>query len=235
MPWWGELTSRLAPVVGGAGIEGPALLGWLLLGAVGVGLPALWRVLRIGVTLVHELGHALVGLAVGRRFTGFVVRGDMSGHTVTTGPSRGIGRVATTWAGYPAPGLVGVFMVWCAVRGWAGALLAVALLVLIGVLVVVRSWLTLAVVLALAGGVGALWWWWADAVQAGVVAGLGLVLLIGAWRHLLVVVPAASGTSSDPAVLARLTGIPRVVWLATFVAVLGWCTWTAGQLVRAAL
>ena len=48
----------------------------------------LWRVLRLRVTLVHELGHAFVGMLVGRRFTGFVLRGDMSGHAVTVGPPR---------------------------------------------------------------------------------------------------------------------------------------------------
>src|SRR5690606_19833180 len=38
-------------------------------------VPQAWRVARLGVTLVHELGHAVVGVAVGRRFTGFVLRG----------------------------------------------------------------------------------------------------------------------------------------------------------------
>ena len=75
--------------------------------------------MRLAVTLVHELGHALVGLAVGRRFTGFVLRGDMSGHAVTVGPARGPGRVLSTWAGYPAPAVVGAALVWAAGRGWA--------------------------------------------------------------------------------------------------------------------
>ena len=69
------------------------------------------EVLRLGVTLVHELGHAFVGMLVGRRFTGFVLRGDMSGHAVTVGPPRGIGRLVTTWAGYPMPGVVALGLV----------------------------------------------------------------------------------------------------------------------------
>src|SRR5699024_217250 len=62
-----------------------------------------WRVLRLVVTLVHELGHALVGVMAGRRLAGFVLRADMSGHAVTVGPAKGPGGGATTWAGYPAP------------------------------------------------------------------------------------------------------------------------------------
>src|SRR5688500_5955386 len=111
----------------------------LVAALVAVAVSALWRVLRIAVTLVHELGHALVGMAVGRRFTGFVLRGDMSGHAVTVGPSRGSGRVVTTWAGYPAPALVGALMVGAAARGWAAPLVTAALLVLLLALVRVRT------------------------------------------------------------------------------------------------
>ena len=79
----------------------------LALTAVAVGWAPAWRVLRLAVTLVHELGHAGAGVAVGRRFTGFVLRRDMSGHAVTVGRPKGPGMVATTWAGYPVPAVVG--------------------------------------------------------------------------------------------------------------------------------
>lgn len=63
---------------------------------------------RTLVTIVHEAGHAGVGVLVGRRFQGFVVERDLSGHAVTAGRSRGPGRIATTWAGYPTPAVLGV-------------------------------------------------------------------------------------------------------------------------------
>src|SRR6476661_4004970 len=100
-------------------MSAPAVTVALVAALLVVAVPAVWQVLRLAVTLVHELGHAMVGLAVGRRFTGFVLRGDMSGHTVTGGPTRGPGRVLSTWAGYPAPAVVGAALVWTAGRGWA--------------------------------------------------------------------------------------------------------------------
>lgn len=240
MSWWAEFADRLAPAPG-SGVSGPTLAACLLLGILAASLPPVWRVLRVGVTLVHELGHALVGVVVGRRFTGFVVRGDMSGHAVTSGRPRGLGRVLTTWAGYPAPALTGLLMIWCGVRGWAAALLGLTLVTLLGTLLFVRSGFTLVVVAVAGAAFGALWWWRVDSVQSALVVGAGLVLLVGAWRHLLAVVPDAAerrargALASDPAILASLTGVPRILWLVSYAAAIGWCTWVAGRLVLAEL
>lgn len=224
-----ELTSRL----GGAtpGLAAGGLVSAALAALVVVLVPTLWLRLRIVVTLVHELGHAVVGVASGRRFTGFVVRGDMSGHAVTVGPARGPGRVVTTWAGYPMPALVGLLMLWAATRGYAGLLLFGALLTLVVVLAFVRSAGTLLTVLASGVGVGALWWWRNDETQAWVVLAAGLVLLVGAWRHLGALVGGGRRSpGSDAAVLGRLTGIPAGIWLVTFAATLAAATWGAGRL-----
>jgi Peptidase M50B-like len=212
---WQEVTSRVVPVPGEVALAAPVVGAALLVALVVVGVPSLWRVLRIAVTLVHELGHALVGMAVGRRFTGFVLRGDMSGHAVTVGPSRGAGRVVTTWAGYPAPALVGAVMVWAAARGWAAPLVTAALVVLLLAVVRVRTLLTAAVVLATGGATASLWWWRDDDLQAVVLVGLGVVLIVGAWRHLGAVVGARRG-ADDPAVLATLTHVPRLLWTGSF-------------------
>ncbi len=141
-----ELTSRLGSAA--PGLTAGALATAALAALAVVLVPTIWLQLRIAVTLVHELGHAIIGIAFGRRFTGFVVRGDMSGHAVTVGPARGIGRIATTWAGYPMPALVGLLMVWSATTGYAAALLFACLLTLVVVLVFVRSAGTLATVAA---------------------------------------------------------------------------------------
>lgn len=225
--WVDAVHERIQPAAT-AGLDGWPLLAAVLAAVVLVGYTGSWRLLRVAVTLVHELGHALVGVLAGRRFTGFVVRGDMSGHAVTVGPARELGRVATTWAGYPAPALVGASMVWCAGRGWAASLLSAILAVLALTAIRIRSLGTAGVVLAAAASTGGLWWWRHDGVQALVVAALGVVLLLGAWRHLAAVVrmPRTDRTS-DPAVLARLTGLPRPIWLLTFALALAAATWAA--------
>jgi len=215
---WHLVTTRVTPLPGAVSLQAPVVVVALLLALLVVAVPRLWGLLRVVVTLVHELGHALVGMAVGRRFTGFVLRGDMSGHAVTVGPSRGAGRVATTWAGYPAPALVGAAMVWAAGRGWAAPVVTVVALVLLVALVRVRSVLTGLVVLVALGAAGALWWWRDDDVQAVVLVGLGSVLVVGAWRHLGSVVGAPHRTD-DPGVLAALTRLPRVLWTGSFAVV----------------
>ena len=129
----------------------------LAVALVAVALPPLWRPTRLAVTIVHELGHAVIGILMGRRFT--VVSADMSGHAVTVGPRRGIGRVASTWAGYPALAIVGALLVQISLHGWARTALFIALVVLVLSLVFTRSLHTLVAVLGTAAAVGALWWW----------------------------------------------------------------------------
>jgi hypothetical protein len=215
---WEQVRNRLEPATGHVAMSASAVTVALLAAVLVVGVPAIWRVLRLAVTLVHELGHAMVGLAVGRRFTGFVLNGDMSGHAVTVGPSRGPGRIVSTWAGYPAPAVVGALLVWTASRGWAAPALTVVVVVLAAALVRVRSLLTAVVLLTALGATGALWWWRDDAVQAQALVGAGAVLLVGAWRHLGAVLGSRARTS-DPAVLATLTHVPRAVWNGSFVLV----------------
>jgi hypothetical protein len=230
MSWFEQVWSRVVPEQGVALAGAPVLL-VIVAALVAVAVDPLWRVLRLGVTLVHELGHAGVGMLSGRRFTGFVLRGDMSGHAVTVGPARGPGRVLTTWAGYPAPAIVGAVVVWLAVRGWSAPVLTGILAVLVMAALRVRSGLTALVVVVVAVGAGALWWAGPPQLQAQVVVGVGVVLIVGAWRHLGAVLTARNPAVSDPGVLARLTRVPRSLWNATFVAALAAASWLAGATV----
>lgn len=214
---WEQVRAHVLPH-GEVAMGAPSVLVSLVGAVLVLAVPPVWRRLRLAVTLVHELGHAAVGLAVGRRFTGFVLHGDMSGHAVTVGPSRGPGRVLSTWAGYPAPAIVGAVLVWAASRGWSAPVLTVVLAVLLVALIRVRSALTALVMVVSLGATGSLWWWRDDAVQAEVLVGSGVVLLVGAWRHLGAVLT-AHDRRSDPAVLAALTHVPRALWNASFVLV----------------
>lgn len=230
MDWFEQVWSRVVPEQGIA-LSGTPVVVVLVVALVAVAVDPLWRVLRLGVTLVHELGHAGVGMLSGRRFTGFVLRGDMSGHAVTVGPARGFGRVATTWAGYPAPAAVGALVTWLAVRGWAAPVLTGILAVLVTAALRARSGLTALVVAVALVGAGALWWAGPPQLQAQVVVAVGVVLIVGAWRHLGAVITAPDAGTSDPGVLARLTRVPRPVWNATFVLVLAGASWLAGTTV----
>ena len=219
--WWQEVIDRVRPISGPAELDPnpTALLISAALAMAVVMVPALWRLARLAVTLVHELGHAMTGVLMGRTFTGFMLRADMSGHAITRGPSRGAGLVLTTWAGYPAPAVVGAVLIWAGARGWAAPVLSAVLVILLLSWIRVRSLLTAIATLAVTAGAGALWWWGGDELQVHVLTAVGLVLLVGAWRH-LGAVWTSRGSGSDPAVLARLTRVPKFLWLVSFALVL---------------
>lgn len=233
-PWWRAVVERTTagptdPVTHVTTWD-PTWLPWAVLavGLVLVAVPELWRATRILVTFVHELGHAAVGILVGRRFTGFVVRADMSGHAVTVGKPRGPGLELTTWAGYPAPAVIGAGLVWTALTGWAPAALGAVALICLLSLVFVRSWSTAGTTLLVGAVAGVLWWWRGDARSAGVLLAVAVLLLLGAWRHWFAV--AGSPKGSDPAVLARLTGWPGWWWVGTFLLVIAGASAAAGWL-----
>ena len=200
----------------------------LAAGLLCVGAPPLWRLTRVVVTLVHELGHAVVGVLMGRRFTGFQVRGDMSGHAVTVGPRRGPGRVLTTAAGYPAPAVVGLLLITAGVQGWAPTVLAVALAALVVGLPFSRSLLTVMCVLGAGAAVLGAWWWGGTVASAALALGAGCLLLLGAWRHLGAVM-SGGRRQDDPQVLADLTGLPAGAWNVLFMLVIAACTYGAGR------
>ncbi|EWT01290.1 membrane protein [Intrasporangium oryzae NRRL B-24470] len=227
MDWYQQIRERVIPATGEVAVNAPLLVWVLLIAVVALWLPPVWAVVRLAVTLVHELGHAVVGVLVGRKFTGFVLRGDMSGQAVTRGRPTGPGRVASTWAGYPAPAVVGGAMVFLAARGWAAPVITVVIAILLFALVRVRSALTAVVMAVALGGSVALWWWRDDVVQLHVLIGVGIVLVVGAWRHLAAVRRDRTG-GSDPAVLASLTHVPRLVWNLSFALVCALATWVVG-------
>jgi len=186
----------------------------------------LWVALRPVVTVVHELGHAVVGVLCGRRFTGFVIRPDMSGHTVTSGRPRGPGLVMTTLAGYPMPALVGAGMIAAALSG-RGDLVLLAALVLLAVAVArSRSAFTVVTLAVLLVAVGALWGSGNVAVTTTLVAALGVVLLVGAWRQFAAVL-LHGGRRDDPGALAAITALPAAAWNLVMLLLIVAPTWWA--------
>lgn len=223
---WDEILSRTTPGAPTAGTVASLLV--LCLVAVLLTLPASWRLVRPAVTVVHELGHAVVGVLVGRRFTGFVVRGDMSGHAVTAGRPRGPGRVACTAAGYPAPVLLGTLLVLMSMSGWAPTVLTALLLALVAALPFARSLMTLLVLAVLLVVLGTTWWWGSGALPSGILLAIGAFLVLGSWRHLGAVI-ARPRRIDDPQVLARLTGLPAWCWVCVFVLMHAAATLLAGR------
>lgn len=228
---WSAFFDRLSGSFGAHTIENETWMVAVVAGAVAIMvLTPVWTHVRQIVTVVHELGHAVVGIACGRRFTGLVINRDMSGHTVTTGRPRGPGIVLTTLAGYPMPAIIGAGMIAAATAGRAQLMLLIGIVLLLTALLRARSLYTVvALLLVLAGG-GWLWWSENITVSTLVVLAVGMLLLIGGWRQ-FVAVALRGGRRDDPAALAALTAIPAAIWNLAILLLIGLPTWWAAQAV----
>lgn len=175
-----------------------------------------WPRVRLGVTVVHEAGHAVVAVLVGRRLQAIRLHADTSGLTVSSGRPTGPGMVATLLAGYLAPAAVGVGAALVLAGGRGVALLWLILLLLAGLLLWVRNWYGVLTLVVAVVGVGLLTWYADPEVQAVAAYLVAWLLLLAAPRPVLELVTAGRRRSrtSDPDQLARLTRVPALAWCA---------------------
>lgn len=210
--WWTDATTQVTPTLATALIPGGVVL-------LCLAVPRLWSVLRHAVTIAHEAGHAAVATLTGRRVSGIRLHADTSGLTAHVGSAKRVPLALTSFAGYPAPAVLGLGAAVLVGVGYAFALLWIAVVVLVLVLVQVRNVYGFLVMVVAIGGLGWLAWAGPDAVRVGVAYGLAWLLLLGAVRAVIELhtsrkVPA--GRSSDADALARSTHIPGLVWVAVF-------------------
>lgn len=125
---------------------------------VAVCIPRVWRPLRQASTIIHEMGHALVAWATGRRVSGIKLHTDTSGVTVSAGKPRGFGMLLTTIAGYPAPGTLAVLMATLLSLGHAGAALTVYQAVVAVALLLSRNVTGIASCAISLIATGLIWW-----------------------------------------------------------------------------
>lgn len=193
-----------ARLVVGAGIVAAVLVVW----------PRTWPLVRLGITTVHEAGHAVVALLVGRRLHGVRVHQDTSGLTVSSGPARGPGLVAVYAAGHLAPGVLGLLAVAALAAGRPVALLAGGVLVAALLVVWVRNLYGLLVVTVIGAALTLLAWRAPDDVRTAAAYLLAWLLLLGAPRPVveLLVAGRRRPRGSDVDRLADLSGLPAVLW-----------------------
>jgi Peptidase M50B-like len=203
--------------------------------AVTVWLP-LWKRIRYFGVLVHELGHALMGLATGRRLHSIRVNMDSSGATTTAGNAHGLGRILTTMSGYPAPGIVGALVLFTMFH-WepSYATYAAAGVLLLGV-PFWRGWLTWGVVLVVAAFTFGLWWVPNENVTIFGWSAVAGFLIAASPRMITELHRARRSTThetghSDADTLATLTVFPAILWEGVFMVLtflpLGLMMWQA--------
>jgi hypothetical protein len=184
-------------------------------------VPVAWRTSRHVVTIAHEGAHGVAALLGGRRLSGIRLHSDTSGITVSRGRPTGPGMVATAFAGYVGPALLGLGAAFLLSRQHALAVLWLVVLLLALLLLQIRNFYGLYAVLVAGVAVFAVSWWGSGAVQSFVAYAGTWFLLLAAPRPVVELQQARrSGRArdSDADTLARLTRVPGIVWVLVFVA-----------------
>lgn len=174
-----------------------------------------WRVARHVVTVVHEGGHGLTALLVGRRLSGIRLHSDSSGLTVSRGRPAGIGMVLTLLAGYLGPSALGVLVAFGIHTGRAIATLWLLLIALVLMLLQIRNLYGLWVVLVAGVALFAVTRWLHPTSQTAVAQAIAsFLLLAGPWSLIELQRSRRAGVAcrSDPDQLARITRVPGTVW-----------------------
>ncbi|MHA7135449.1 M50 family metallopeptidase [Oerskovia turbata] len=213
---WSAATTPVPPPVSAV------VLSMSLVALIVVVFSPVWRVARHVVTIAHEGAHALAALLTGRRLSGIRLHSDTSGLTVSYGKPRGFGMVVTAFMGYVGPGLVGLGAAALLRAGYAVGLLWLLVLLLTLMLLQIRNWFGLWSVLVSGVALVVVSWAATPPVQGAVAYAVTWFLLLGAIRPVLELQVSRSrgkARQSDADMLARLTGIPGLVWVAVFLLV----------------
>ncbi|MDP9073490.1 MAG: M50 family metallopeptidase [Actinomycetota bacterium] len=211
--------------VGSAGtyrLSGRALSrNWLAIVALAMAVGAMvpgraWRTGRLIVTAVHEGGHAVAAVLVGRKVSAVHLRANSSGVTFHSGPAGRVRCLVTAAAGYPAPGLVGLIGAFAIARGHPDLWL-VGLLVLAAVNLVLWVRNLFGMLMMVLGVAGLVWLVLNGSAGAQALAGMVGVwyLAIGGLRASLEL--RGHAQASDAREVGRLLHLPVALCKAGFV------------------
>ncbi len=175
-----------------------------------------WPVVRMAVTVCHEAGHAVAATLTGRSLQGIRLHSDTSGVTLSKGKPTGAGMVITLFVGYPAASVVGLIAAAVADAGYAVGMLWLLVFLLGLMLLKIRNVYGALVVLLIGAALGVATWYAPTHVLMWLAYGLTWLLLLAGPRPVfeLALSRRRATAGSDAAQLARLTRLPRTVWIA---------------------
>ncbi|NLV81256.1 MAG: M50 family metallopeptidase [Rhodococcus sp.] len=182
----------------------------------------LWLMTRHVITQAHEGSHALVAMLAGRRLSGIRLHSDTSGVTVSSGNPRGFGMIATAFAGYVGPAVLGFAAATLLTLNRPAAVLWSLLLALALLILLIRNLFGFFSLVLAGAVVGAAAYLGDPVVRYAAAYLITWVLLLGATRPVLELARThlrGRGQGSDADQLRWLTRIPTAVWIAVFLVV----------------
>jgi hypothetical protein len=199
-PWWLVIATGVAALVA-------------------VSVRSVWHVLRNVVTIAHEGGHAFAALVTGRQLQGIRLHSDTSGVTVSRGRPYGPGMIVTAFAGYVTPPLLGLGAAGLLALGHITTLLWASIVLLVAILVMVRNVYGVLSVCTTGAVVFVVSWFGSATVQAAFAYAFTWFLLLAGARPVVELQSKRSrgrAPDSDADQLARLTGMPGLMWVFGF-------------------
>lgn len=182
-------------------------------------------------TIVHEAGHALASVVTGNGVYLIEIHTPHSGRTHFSWYSTRPASIITSVAGYAAPPLAGLGAASLLARGHAPMVLALTVVMMALILVVARDVVTLVSVLTVGAVAFAAVYWGPLWVQHGLAYALVWLLLLaeapGVWVLVCNRFYGHPADDDDAASLADLTGVPSLLWILGWFALIGWSIWTA--------
>lgn len=179
----------------------------------------IWLVARNVVTIAHEGGHAFVALLAGRRLSGIQLHSDTSGVTVSRGKTHGPGMVATAMAGYVTPSLIGLGFAALLTNSKVTVLLWTTIILLAVMLIKIRNAYGVVSIVVTGLVVFAISRFTSVAVQAGFAYFFTWFLLFAGIKPIFELQSKRRryrSPDSDADQLARLTGVPGLLWVFLF-------------------
>lgn len=180
-----------------------------------------WQKARHGATIIHEMGHVAMGWIWGRKVRGISLHSDTSGLTITAGKERGLGVLMTFMAGYPAPALVGLALVWASVSGYSGAALTLVMALLILAFWLIRNFFGFFLLTISLIGAGGVFWSANPPVVTGFTLAVGIFLLLAGTKScfdLRETHQHGEGGESDAEMASQHSLLPASAWVYIFIA-----------------
>jgi hypothetical protein len=219
-PWWVPVATGMLAV----------MVTLVSLASLVTGYSRLLTKLNVLGTIVHEGGHAVVGIVTGGGVYRFEITSPDTGTTYGWYPSW-FSSVATGVAGYAMPSLVGLGVAALLHRGHAAAVLTLTVVAMVLLLFVARDMITLGSLLAVGVLAFAALRWAPVWLQGGIAYAEAWLLLtseIGGIAALLATrIRGHQAGTDDAKGLAQETHVPSLVWIVGWLAVIGWALWNA--------